>query len=90
MRDCDFLGGIANDKVVLVHTQPIFSIVDGNEVLDQVFVRLAYTPAFAFLRAENVVVVQRIINYGITWNHQIRFSISSRTQSWQKKLSNLD
>lgn len=57
MRDCDFLGGIANDKVVLVHTQPIFSIVDGNEVLDQVFVRLAYTPAFAFFWAENIVVV---------------------------------
>ena len=66
MRDCDFLGGIANDKVVLVHTQPIFSVVDGNQVLDQVFVGLAYTPAFSFLRAENVVVVQRIINYGIT------------------------
>ena len=57
MRDCDFLGGIANDKVVLVHTQPIFSVVDGNQVLDQVFVGLAYTPAFAFFWTENIVVV---------------------------------
>ena len=57
MRDCDFLGGIANDKVVLVHAQPIFSIVDGNEVLNQVFVRLAYAPAFPFFGAENIVVV---------------------------------
>ena len=57
VRDCDFLGGIANDKVVLVHAQPSVSIVEGNEVLNQVFVRLAYAPAFAFFWAENIVVV---------------------------------
>ena len=67
MRDCcDFLAGIANDEVVLVHTQPIFSVMDGNEVLDQVFIGFANPTAFAFFGTEDIMVIKWIIDYRIS------------------------
>ena len=52
---------------IIIHAKPIFSIVNWNEILDELFVSFANETTFAFLRTEDFVIIEWIINYGISW-----------------------
>ena len=53
-------------REVVIHTEPILSIVDGNEILNELFVSFANESAFTFLWSEYIVIIQWIIDYWIT------------------------
>ena len=52
---------------VPVHAEPVLRVVDGDEVRDELLVRLPDVAAPPLLRPEHQVVVQRVVHHGKTW-----------------------
>ena len=48
---------------VSVHAEPVLSVVNGNQVLDQLVVRLANDATLALVRTKHCVIVERIIDH---------------------------
>jgi len=58
-------GQHVGDKVLL--GEPVFGVVDGEQVLDELLIRLPNVAAAAFLRPEDHVVIQGIVDDGKTY-----------------------
>ena len=53
---------------VPVHAEPVLRVVDGDEVRDQLLVRLADIPSFSLFRPKHRVIIQRVVHDGETCN----------------------
>ena len=49
---------------VSVHAEPVFGVMNGNQVLDQLIVRLANDATLALVGTKHCVIVERIIDHG--------------------------
>lgn len=52
----------ANAATFFVESEPVFGVVDRDQVLDELLIRLADVTPAAFLRTEDGVVVQGIVD----------------------------
>ena len=53
---------------VPVHAEPVLRVVDGDEVRDQLLVRLPDIPSFSLFRPKHRVIIQRVVHDGETCN----------------------
>ena len=72
--DGDVLDGVPvlalvehGELAVAVHAEPVLRVVDGDEVRDELLVRLPDVATPPLLRPEHQVVVQRVVHHGKTW-----------------------
>lgn len=50
---------------VVVHAQPVFGVVNRDEILDELLVRLADPASLALFRTEHVVIIERVVDHGV-------------------------
>lgn len=81
LRNCDrWEWPHPNSASFFVQPKPVLSVVDRNEVLDELFVRFPNSTTLALLRPKDHVVVERVVHHGVTWKRN-EFGVIEREQS---------